>query len=145
MPRLARHGVAPLIEAMSPSAEVTQMLSELSDGDRTALDRLLPVVYDQLRSDDVPSPTVASDPVHEASVEKRLVGDRADDVLRLGAVIVPDLQAIEGHALRWRSERTVVGRRPRPFFCGMFYGLGGVAFAARRIDPELFERIRARL
>ncbi len=35
---------------MSASAEVTQMLAELSDGDRSALDRLLPVVYDQLRN-----------------------------------------------------------------------------------------------
>jgi len=34
---------------MAPSSEVTQALAQLSDGDRSALDRLLPMVYDHLR------------------------------------------------------------------------------------------------
>ncbi len=32
-----------------PTANVTQALVDLSEGDRGALDRLLPMVYDQLR------------------------------------------------------------------------------------------------
>ncbi len=34
---------------MPDDANVTQVLAELSAGDQSALDRLLPMVYDQLR------------------------------------------------------------------------------------------------
>ncbi len=34
---------------MPPTSQVTQALVQLSDGDRSALDRLLPMVYDHLR------------------------------------------------------------------------------------------------
>jgi RNA polymerase sigma factor (TIGR02999 family) len=59
---------------LSPNADVTQALLDLSSGDRSALDRLLPVIYDHLhrlaerelrreRADHTLSPTAL---VHEA-------------------------------------------------------------------------------
>ena len=36
---------------MSPPSEVTQLLLARSDGDNSALEKLIPLVYDSLRSD----------------------------------------------------------------------------------------------
>jgi DNA-directed RNA polymerase specialized sigma24 family protein len=73
---------------MLPQHEVTIYLREYQDGDREALDKLFPVVYDELRR----------------LAASRLRGERGDHTLQPTALVHEAyLRLIEQHSADWQN------------------------------------------
>ncbi len=83
---------------MPPNSEVTQALVQLSAGDRSALDRLLPMVYDHLR--DV--------------AERELRRERTDHTLGPTALVHEAyLKLVQLDRISWQGRAHFLGRAPR--------------------------------
>lgn len=107
-----------------PSSDVTQLLVAYNDGDRAALDRLLPLLYDELRSlarrhlrrerDDHTLSTTGL--VHEAFlrlVDQRQVGHNRAHFFALAARVMR--RVLVDYARRAGAARRGAGERPASF------------------------------
>lgn len=75
------------MDTTSPPPDVTRLLRRWSDGDRGALDQLLPIVYDQLRG----------------VAHRRLEGERAGHTLQTTALVHEAYARMAGADLRWKD------------------------------------------
>jgi RNA polymerase sigma factor (TIGR02999 family) len=79
---------------MSSSSGITQLLSEWNKGDREALDRMLPLVYDELRR----------------MAARRLSGERSDHTLQPTALVHEAyLRLVEQERVNWQNRAQFYG------------------------------------
>lgn len=72
-----------------PMSDVTRLLRQWSDGDRGALDRLLPLVYAELRT----------------QAARQLSGERRDHTLQVTALVNEAFLRLNGQRAQWNDRR----------------------------------------